>query len=194
MQFPLDLRFKLIAIAQQISVTDAEGGLVMYVKQKAFKLKESVLVYADEGKRRPLCRIEADRMIDFSATYRIESMDGAALGSVKRRGMRSIWRAHYEITLPDGRALSIREDNPWVKLVDSFVGEVPVLGMLTGYMLHPTYLVRNEQGDVLLRAAKRPSFFERQYRIEKEGAIESSDATIAVLGLLMMLLLERRRG
>ena len=39
MRFPLDLRFKIVAIAPQISVTDASGALLLYVKQKAFRLK-----------------------------------------------------------------------------------------------------------------------------------------------------------
>ena len=47
MNFPLDLRFKLLAIASQIAVTDAQGQLVYYAKQRAFKLKEAVTVFAD---------------------------------------------------------------------------------------------------------------------------------------------------
>lgn len=37
MDFPLDARFKLLAIASQVSVTDAFGTPVFYAKQKAFK-------------------------------------------------------------------------------------------------------------------------------------------------------------
>ena len=47
MNYPLDLSFKILAIAPQISVSDANGALVLYVKQKAFKLKEDVTIYAD---------------------------------------------------------------------------------------------------------------------------------------------------
>jgi hypothetical protein len=35
--FPLDLRFKLLAIDSQISLTDAAGQLVFYVRQKALR-------------------------------------------------------------------------------------------------------------------------------------------------------------
>src|SRR5918994_4367707 len=92
MNFPLQLRFKLLTIASQIAVTDAQGRLVYYAKQKAFKLKEAVTVFADEGQTRPLFKIAADRMLDISARYRIEDEGGVEVGVLQRRGMRSLWR------------------------------------------------------------------------------------------------------
>src|SRR3954468_1128541 len=71
MNFPLELRFKLLAISSQISVRDASGHLLCHVKQKAFKLKEEVTVFGDEAQTRPLYRINADRVIDISAQYQI---------------------------------------------------------------------------------------------------------------------------
>ena len=61
MNFPLELRFKILAIASQIAVRDASGNLLCYVKQKAFKLKEAVTVFGDEEQTRPLYTIKADR-------------------------------------------------------------------------------------------------------------------------------------
>ena len=46
MQYPLELKFKVLALAPQISVTDAGGQQIFYVKQKLFKLKEAVTVFA----------------------------------------------------------------------------------------------------------------------------------------------------
>ena len=54
MSYPLSLRFKIIAIAEQLAVHDSSGRLMMYVKQKAFKLKEAITVYSDEGQQWPL--------------------------------------------------------------------------------------------------------------------------------------------
>ena len=69
MKYPLNLSFKLLAIAQQITGTDAAGQVVFYVKQKAFKLKEAVTVFADVEQTKPMYTIKADRVIDFSARY-----------------------------------------------------------------------------------------------------------------------------
>ena len=46
MDYPLQLSFKLLALAPQIYVRDRAGQLRMYVKQKLLKLKEQVTVFA----------------------------------------------------------------------------------------------------------------------------------------------------
>ncbi len=195
MDFPLQLRFKIMAISPQISVTDSAGRLLMYVKQKAFKLKEAVTVFADEAQTRPLYRIQADRVIDISAQYAITDETGQQVGVLQRKGMRSLWRAHYEVSRGGGVVLAIREANPWVKVVDSLVGEIPVIGMFTGYILHPAYLVsRADTGEVVMKATKQAAFLEGRYTIERVGDLRPEDETLAVLNVLMMLLLERRRG
>ena len=135
--FPLDLRFKLMAIASQISVTDAQGRLIYYVKQKAFKLKEAVTVFADEGQTRPVYRISADRIIDISANYRIEDAGGAEVGTLQRHGMRSFWKVHYEIHQPGHPGFLIREENPWVKVMDGVLGEIPIVSLLDGLHVSP---------------------------------------------------------
>jgi hypothetical protein len=194
-RFPLALRFKIVAIAPQISVTDASGALLLYVKQKAFRLKESVTVYQDEAQARPLYRMTADRIIDISARYHIEEAGGMSLGVLERRGMRSIWRAHYEVHRGGAPLFAIAEENPWVKLADGLVGEIPIVGLFTGYVLHPAYRVTRSAGQVLaLRAVKQPALFESHYRIERGEELSSADETLALLAVLMMLLLERSRG
>jgi hypothetical protein len=194
-RFPLDLRFKIVVIAPQISVTDASGALLLYVKQKAFRLKESVTVYQDEAQTRPLYRMTADRIIDISARYHIEEAGGMSLGVLERQGMRSIWRAHYEVQRGGAPLFTIAEENPWVKLADGLVGEIPVVGLFTGYVLHPAYRVTRTASQALaLRAVKQPALFESHYRIERGEDLAPADETLALLAVLMMLLLERSRG
>lgn len=86
MNYPLELSFKHIAIAPQLSVTDATGRLLFYVKQKAFKLKESVTVFADREQTQPVVTIAADRILDISATYNLQDLQGNTFGAVRRRG------------------------------------------------------------------------------------------------------------
>src|SRR5215207_35520 len=97
MKYPIDFSFKLLAIASQIYIRDANGSLLGYVKQKLFKLKEDINVFADENQTQHLFNIKADRVLDFSAKYNFTSAQGQSLGSIKRRGMRSIFKASYEI-------------------------------------------------------------------------------------------------
>lgn len=195
MEYPLQLSFKLIALARQLSVRDARGQLVFYVKQKAFKLKESVTVFADEGQTLPLYTMQADRVLDFSARYNFADAGGNRLGSVRRRGMRSIWKAHYEVCDETDRVVAeIREENAWTKVFDSLLGEVPVVGMFTGYLFHPAYLVTRGGSEVVMRLAKQPAFFEGKFTVEKMGQLDQREETRALLALLMTILLERGRG
>ncbi len=194
MQYPLQLSFKVLALAPQISVTDASNRLIFYVKQKLFKLKEAVTVYADEGQSHPLFTINADRIIDFSAQYHFTDHRGMTLGSVKREGMKSLWRARYNIMNGAAPTLTIREENPWVRVMDGIFGEIPVLGLLSGYLFHPAYVVANGGDQTLMRLEKQPAFFESKFEIQKLAELDPTEETRILLSLLMMVLLERSRG
>lgn len=195
MNYPLNVSFKILALARQLSVTDASGNLICYVKQKAFKLKEAVTVFADVEQTRPLFYINADKVFDFSARYNFTDQSGQPLGSIKRRGMKSIWKAHYEIFAGDHITMTISEENAWIKVFDSLFGEIPVLGMFTGYLFHPAYLLARTDGTVLFRLEKQPAFLEGKYKIVRQAAnITQEEETRAILSLVMMVLLERSRG
>src|SRR5690606_196006 len=195
MLFPLDLRFKIIAIASQIAVRDANDQFVYYVKQKVFKLKEAVTVFSDDRQTQPLYRIEADRILDISAQYQISDASGRAIGAVRRRGMRSLWKAHYEIYRDGELLFESREENPWLRLADGFFGEIPISGVLSGYVFHPAYNVTRKSDEALvLRAIKQPAFFESSYRLEANPERLTDAQELVVLSVLMMLLLERQRG
>lgn len=153
------MTFKILALAPQISVSDATGKLVCYVKQKLFKLKESVTVFSDAEMTRPLATIQADRVLDSSALYRFTSaLDQRPLGAVKRRGLKSIWRCQREILDGDRTVMTVHEDNPWIKGADALLMNVPFLGWFAGYVFHPAYTVRRTDGQAVLLLKKcRPS-------------------------------------
>lgn len=195
MSYPLTIRFKVVALARQFSIEDSSGRLLMYVKQKAFKLREDVSVYADQAQTRVLYRINADRIIDWSARYSISDESGAEIGAIKQQGMRSIWRTRYDIFRGDRVVFEVREENPWAKVGDSFLGEIPVLGFFAGYLFHPKYLISTAEGAPVLRATKQPALFEGKFRIERlETPLNAEDERLLVIGALTTVLLEKNRG
>lgn len=195
MRYPLELSFKLLAIASQIYIRDASGELIGYVKQKLFKLKEDINVFADEGQTHHLYNIRADRVIDFSARYNFTDGQGRPLGSIKRKGMRSIFKANYEIYDPSGnQTMQINEENAWIKVVDSLIGELPVVGMFTGYFFNPSYIVSRLGNEPVARLQKQPAFFEGKFRLEQTGRMSDDEEERVVLSCLAMTLLERSRG
>ena len=195
MSYPLTLRFKVIALARQFSVEDNTGRLLMYVKQKAFKLREAITVYADEAQTRPLYRINADRIIDWSARYSISNESGEEIGAIQQQGMRSIWRTRYDIYRGDRVVFEVKEENPWAKVGDHFLGEIPVLGFFAGYLFHPKYLVSTAEGAAVLRATKQPAFFEGRFQIDRLPApLNADDERLLLIGAVTAVLLEKNRG
>ncbi len=195
MNYPIELTFKLLALASQIYIRDANGNLIGYVKQKLFKLKEDINIFADESQSKLLFNIKADRIIDFSARYNFTSSSGQFIGSIKRQGMRSVWKARYEISDANNQqVLQINEENAWTKVFDALVGEVPVVGMFTGYLFNPAYLISRMDGSPIIRLEKQPAFFESKFLLTRQAQLSDNQASLVLLGSLMMTLMERRRG
>ena len=192
--YPLDLSFKIVTIGTRIKVKDATGRQVAYVRKKKFKLKEDVRVYEDESQSRLLFRMKADRMLDFSARYAISGPDGHPIGAVGRRGMKSLWSSAY--ALEDAGATqagSIREENPWTKVLDGMMESVPFADALGGLFFNPAY-VANLRGRDVLRVHKQRSILESSFRIEKLADLSDDEEGLLLAGIIMMVLLERDRG
>jgi hypothetical protein len=192
--YPLTFSFKILSFASQFSVRDSGGNLIAYARQKILALKEAVTVFADEEKTRPLFAIKADRIIDWSARYNFTSTQGANLGAVKRRGMRSLWKATYDILDGDNPVMTIQEENPWIKMADALLSEIPILGIFSGYLFHPVYLVTRGDNTPVMRMTKQPAFFEGKFLVEKLGTLAEIEEQRVLLSLMMAILLERSRG
>lgn len=194
LQYPLSLSFKIVSFGGRIYVSDASGAIILYVKQKHFKLKESIEVYSSDDESELLYHIKADRIIDWSAKYEFTTADGAVLGHIQRQGMKSLWKARYDIEREGQELAHIQELNGWVKVIDGLFGEIPILGMFSGYLFHPAYAVTSPDGTEIMRVEKQPAFFEGKFIVQQMQAIAPNDEMPLVLGIMMMALLERRRG
>jgi len=190
----LDLSFKIVTIGTRIKIKDATGRQVAYVRKKKFKLKENVGVYGDETQSRLLFRMKADRMLDFSARYAISGPDGHPIGAVGRRGMKSLWSSAYVLDDAYGtEAGSIREENPWTKVLDGVMESLPLGDALGGLLFNPAY-VAELYGKDLLRLQKQPSVLESSFRIDRLADISEEEEDLLLAGIIMMVLLERDRG
>ncbi len=192
--FPLKLSFKKIALAPQITVTDSSGQQLMYVRQKLMKLKEAIQVFSDNTRSQELYTIGADRVIDFSAQYHFRDTAGNHLGSVKRQGMRSIFKARYDIFEGNTPVLHIEEDNGFVKVMDALFGEIPIVGIFSGFFFNPTYSVKRNDGTVVVSIKKKPALFESEFTIEEVVDIKDASEIRTILAIIMMVLMERSRG
>lgn len=192
--FPLDINFKIGTLSNDFIAKDATGNTVAYVRQKMFKLKEDILIYDGEAKKNVNFRIRANKWLDFSASYLFTDDQEVEIGRVTRKGIRSIWNATYEIyDAAQNHDYTISEENPWIKVLDAVLSEIPILGIFTGYLFNPTYLVKDSNNNVVAKLKKMQSFFGRKFQVQKTGDLGEAESRI-LLGLMMMILLERRRG
>ena len=196
LNYPLDFKFKITTLASDFNITDRNGNYVAYVRQKMFRLKEDVIVFSDESRTKELFNIKANQWIDFNASYTMTDLvNGKKFGRLARKGVRSIWKSRYDIIDEnDQPKYQINEDNGWIKVFDSFLGEIPILGMLTGYFLNPSYTVKDNAGKEYFRLKKMPSLVGRRFQLERLIDIDDEDESLVVLSFLMMVLLERARG
>jgi uncharacterized protein YxjI len=190
LNYPLTMSFKLIAFNPQVKVTDASGQTVLYVKQKALALKEDIKIFADEGQQQQLYQIKANKILDFSARYNITTPDGRQVGTIQRQGMKSLWKATYNILDANGNEIGlIHEENPMMKVLDALVSDIPFVGMF----INPAYLVEL-RGQTAYHFKKQPSFLERQFTVEKRGDISDEEEELVLSCVIMMMMLEKERG
>jgi uncharacterized protein YxjI len=104
-----------------------DGQLQFYVKQKAFKLKEEIVVYGDEAGTKEMLHIKARSILDFAATYDVTDVaTGEKVGAMKREGVRSTFlRDKWTILGDDDRKMGeVLEDSTLLALLRRFLSNL----------------------------------------------------------------------
>jgi hypothetical protein len=119
--------FKILGAA--FHVYDEAGNLVMYSKQKAFKLKEDIRLYSDESMKVELLTITARSVIDFSAAYDvIDPLAKQKVGALRRKGWSSLARDSWVLlNARDQEIGTVLEDSMIAALVRRFVDAASLL-------------------------------------------------------------------
>jgi uncharacterized protein YxjI len=193
--YPIKIRFKIGTIYNDFTATDSQGEILGYCKAKIFKLKEHVQIFTDTTQQTLKYEIRANKWLDFNTTYNFNNANGDNLGRLVRKGWRSIWRAEYILfDEHDKQDAIIKEKNAWIKVFDSLFNEIPFLGIFTGYVFNPSYTISRPDGSIIATIKKEPSFFGRNFKVQNETLFEHGEEDRVLLGTMMFLLLERRRG
>ncbi|MGC4001816.1 MAG: hypothetical protein QM811_01140 [Pirellulales bacterium] len=93
----------------------------------------------------------------------------------------------------------LQEKSVMTRFLDGVLGEVPVLGLFTGYFFNPSYLVTHavgpKTGQLAIQIVKKPSFMERNFWLElHDPELDVAEQAKIILAMLMVALLERTRG
>ena len=194
LRYPVTATFSLFSIGQTVRVTDAGGTLILYVKQKAFRLKADVVVYADEAQAQAVYRIRGDRMMG-SVKFAVGTADGRPLGSLQRQWGSFLWRARYRLfDRNDVEIGSIRQQNPWIRVIHAFAEEIPFVGPIVGMFVNPKYSVDVPEGTTVMRLVKKTSLVSRTFVIESVAPLRREVEEVVLPAVLTFALMERARA
>lgn len=82
-------------LGNSFHVLDAQGQIVGYCNQKRLRLREDIRFYTDERKSEELLTLKARSILDFSTTYDIALPTGELVGSLRRKGLKSMVRDEW---------------------------------------------------------------------------------------------------
>jgi hypothetical protein len=106
------LKRQVLALTGTFRIFGPTGELLLYSRQKMFRLKEDIRVFSDEASTRQVLQINARQMIDFNAVYDVtDSSTGMAVGALQRKGWRSLARDEWHFFAPDGRVLGMLQED-----------------------------------------------------------------------------------
>lgn len=120
---------KIHPISTRYVVTDAESGNeVCHVRKKKFRLREELVLWADESETRPYARVKARNVVDFGGLYEVLDEAERPVGALRRQGMQSMLRVRWEILDAAGTTLAmVQEDSMAMALLRRFIGlPVPI--------------------------------------------------------------------
>ena len=105
--------FRLLGAGFTLATLD--GRPLASSEQAAFRLKEDIRVVDGAAGGPEILKIQADRIIDFSAAYRVtDSLTGEPIGTLRRKGWTSMFRDSWEILDPSGVVRGrVTEDSGW---------------------------------------------------------------------------------
>ena len=106
------IRRKFWSVFERVfRVFTGDGQLIMYIQHPLFKLREEFMVYADEAKTRALLRVKSRQVIAINFCFDVaDAQDGRLLGSVQKKGLRSILRDKFIILDPLGMEIGYAEE------------------------------------------------------------------------------------
>jgi len=99
-------------------IYNAQGDVIGFCKQKAFKLKEDIRIFTDETMTEERLSIAARSVLDFSAAYDVtESKTQRRLGALRRKGLKSILRDEWTVLDENESEIGVIKEDSIMKAI-----------------------------------------------------------------------------
>ena len=160
-------------------VSTLDGQLIMLVKHPILRFREEFTVFADEARQQPLLLVKSRQIIAINFTFDIVDIaSGQPLGSVQKRGVRSLLRDKFLILDPGGEQIGTMEETG-ASVLRRFL---PILTSRHG-------LVLNGQEAARMRQIFR--LFTKEFEVELASG--TADPRFVLACALLALMSEARR-
>ena len=99
------IRKKVIAIANQYWIEDANERVLGFARQKIIRIKENIPIFADDSMKQENFRIQQDQVMDMWGTFSVvDTATGACVGKVRREALSSgVYKDQYQLLDRTGR-------------------------------------------------------------------------------------------
>ncbi|MBS1120243.1 MAG: hypothetical protein H6Q90_2471 [Deltaproteobacteria bacterium] len=106
------IKRKFFSVFERVfRVFTTDGQLFMYIKHPLLKLREEFMVYGDEAQTRPMLKVKSQQVIAINLSYAVtDAVTDQLLGTVQKKGMRSILRDKFLILDPSGNEIGYAEE------------------------------------------------------------------------------------
>ena len=159
-------------------VLTPDGQVIMFVKHPLLKLREEFRVFADEAQQRPLLIVKSKQVIAINFAYDVtDATTGAVLGTVQKRGLKSIVRDKFLILDPAGTEIGHMEEQG-ASLLRRFL---PFLTSRHAIELH---------GQPAADIRQKFRFFTKEFEVELKPGVEPR---FVLACALLALIAEARR-
>jgi hypothetical protein len=159
--------------------------LLGFSRQKAFRLREDIRIYADESKAVEVLTIHARQIVDFSAAYDVlDAREGKKVGAARRKGFASILRDSWEIL--------DAADRPVAKVVEDSRGMALLRRFLTN-LVPQSFHVEGYDGKRIATLKQRfnPFVYTLQVQVLPGATI---DRRLLLAGAVLLAAVEGRQG
>ncbi len=178
------LRRQVFALTGTFRIYNASEQMVLFSRQKMFKLREDIRVYSDENMTQEVLLIQARNIMDFSAAYDVfDPYTQAHIGTLRRKGFRSIVQDEWEILDPGQNLIAI--------LKEDSAGLAMLRRLLLGSLLPQNYdVLIGDQRVVDIR--QRFNLF--RYELDLDFSLDSFHRIDRRLGIAAAILLAAIEG
>jgi uncharacterized protein YxjI len=90
----------------------ADGRLAFFVRHPFFRVREQLLLFADEDETIPVLEIRNRSVVSFNMCHDVlDALSGVRLGSVRTQGLAWMWRDTWDVLDPDDRVCGTMQED-----------------------------------------------------------------------------------